>query len=361
MDTNRKISNIGLTITSLAPGGAEKQCLLLARSLSAHYSVFLVIIDDSPVHHTHKEFIERYDIPYIFLEGSTMAKLGALKKAVIEKSIDLIFSYLPRDVILTALAIRKLNVIQVGGIRNARMAPVKMKSLRFIHNKYLFRSISNSHSGKEFFTSKGFHGDKIQVIPNGIEINTESFVRDETKKIIISSCGRLVEQKDYPTAIRSFRNLLEEFDPGEYDVYLYIYGQGHAEEELLELGESLGLGERLQIQTNCTDIASVLKSSSIYLCTSIFEGLSNAIMEAMAQSLPIVATDAGDNNQLVIEGKNGHLLPQGDHIGIGNALSKLVRSAETRNSYGSASYRQLTENYSMRRFEANYIDFLENI
>ena len=82
-------------------------------------------------------------------------------------------------------------------------------------------------------------------------------------------------------------------------------------------------------------------------------------MEALNWSLPVVATNVGDNDQLVIDGENGYLHPVGDATGLATSLCRLLDSIELRNKMGVKSNQNLRENYSMEIFEKRYLELIE--
>lgn len=82
-------------------------------------------------------------------------------------------------------------------------------------------------------------------------------------------------------------------------------------------------------------------------------------MEAMNWSLPVVATNVGDNDHLVIDGENGFLHLIGDVDGLSASLCKLLDSAKLRNQMGHKGNQNLRENYSIEIFEKRYIDLIE--
>jgi glycosyltransferase involved in cell wall biosynthesis len=81
-------------------------------------------------------------------------------------------------------------------------------------------------------------------------------------------------------------------------------------------------------------------------------------MEAMTFSLPIVATDAGDNRFLVEDKINGYVRRQKDEIGIGNALYDLIISPERRLSMGRASYQRIKDHFNLDIFLNNYLKYI---
>ncbi|NND34453.1 MAG: glycosyltransferase, partial [Saprospiraceae bacterium] len=344
---NPKIRKIGLTLTSLASGGAEKQCLLLASMLQNYYEVLVIVVDDKPKHKIHLSFISDHKLKVIFLKGMIPKKITQLRRLVKREGIDLILSYLPKDIILTSLAVGSKVSFHVGGIRNARMNIFKRNILKEVHNRKLVASISNCHSGKDFFSRNGFESSKITVIPNGIKIDTTPIQRADNGKITITSLGRLVDQKDYLTAIRSIGHLLKLVAEKDLQVQYRIVGDGPDRVKIQQQINRLGLSPYITIHTEVTEIPEILKGSDIYLCTSLYEGVSNAIMEAMVHSLPIVATDAGDNSILVRNNINGYVLRQRDEIGIGNALERLIHSSTLRRRMGAASFEHISSEFNL--------------
>jgi glycosyltransferase involved in cell wall biosynthesis len=278
-----------------------------------------------------------------------------------KKKIDLVFSYLPKDIILTSLAIGGMVSYHIGGIRNARMSQVKCKALKYIHNLRLSGSISNCHSGKDFFSSQGFDAKKITVIPNGISIDRGLTDHRTGKKIIISSLGRLVEQKDYTTALQSIAYLKTKLKGSGLAIHYNIVGDGPEESTLLNLIQQKDLCQEVSLITDIKDIPKLLQQTDIYLSTSLFEGVSNAIMEAMTLCLPIVATDVGDNKYLVEHQLNGYITKQQDEIGIGNALYDMVVSPELRLSMGVASYYRIRDNFNLDLLLKNYLQYITSL
>ena len=100
-------------------------------------------------------------------------------------------------------------------------------------------------------------------------------------------------------------------------------------------------------------------TSDIYLSTSLFEGTSNSIMEAMNWSLPVVATKVGDNDILVRNGESGFLHPIGDVEGMAVSLNTLIGDISLRNKMGANGNQILRNQYSIELFEKRYIDLIE--
>lgn len=353
--------NICITINSLNRGGAEKQCLLLAKALKDQHNVKVIILNDKPVHDPHISFIQQEKIEHIFLPANFVLKPLAMARILRTDKVDIIFSFLPTDSLLSAIIGRLCGVpYVVGGIRNSFLTRYKFLGLKWANNLLLNYTIANNYAAHRAANTLGFK-NKVFVISNGIEVRAvpqKVIVEKETVSII--SLGRLVEQKRYDVAlssILSLKNILKDSIQLKYR----IVGQGPKEEEIEASIRALKLENEVELITKPDDIFELLLQSDIYLCTSSFEGVSNAIMEAMNCHLPIVATDAGDNARLVLHEINGFITEIGDVEEISNALKEIIFSPSMRERMGMRGYEHLIRNFSYETFKNNYLNFIAHI
>jgi glycosyltransferase involved in cell wall biosynthesis len=166
------------------------------------------------------------------------------------------------------------------------------------------------------------------VIHNAIKIPASSTPLKDSDDLNIITVARFVKAKDFETALLAFSRLTTR-NP-DLSIRYIIVGYGPEEPRIRSLINSLGLNEKVDLIINPPNVRDYLKGSCFYLSTSLFEGLSNSLMEAMVEGLPIVATDVGDNSFLVRDGYNGYLLPVRDVEQIALGLEPLVESAELR-------------------------------
>ncbi len=162
-----------------------------------------------------------------------------------------------------------------------------------------------------------------------------------------------MKQKDYATALNAFRNLVERNRNKNFTYY--IVGYGPLEKEVRSLAKNLKIEKRIKIFINPPDVAEILKESDIFLSTSLFEGVSNSIMEAMVQGLPVVATNVGDNNYLIKDGYNGFLVPCKDVNSIVDRLEYLSESEEARKEFGKNSLNVIESSFSGTKLLENYL------
>src|SRR5215469_6734106 len=136
--------------------------------------------------------------------------------------------------------------------------------------------------------------------------------------LLVGTVGRLDPVKDFPTLMKGFNQIKDGFPRAK----LVIAGDGPVRSNLSRLGKELGLESSLIWLGERNDIPELLPCFDIFVQTSIFEGMSNTILEAMASGLPIIATATGGNPEVVSHGENGLLVPVGGVRELSVALQK---------------------------------------
>ena len=349
--------NIAILIPSLKPGGAEKQATLLATVLDKHYSVDMYLLyGDEGAAPQNLELLSQSNVKVHSLTGNTLSKVLQLKQSLKQKETDVLLNYLTSCDMVGAIAGRCAGVRKVyGGIRNARVEWIKMIADKVAHNYIASGSVYNCYSGAEYFSSKGYKKGRNVVIPNCFLNISEPITRADRDVKHIVTVGRFVPQKDYKTIIRTLACL----KGLRRDFVMDIIGYGVEEENIRRWIKEYGVGEYINIHIRPDNVQDIVRAADIYLSTSFFEGTSNSIMEALNWSLPVVATNVGDNDHLVEDGVNGTLHPVGDAEGMAQSIATLLNSVELRNEYGAKSNQNLRDNYSMEIFEKRYIQLIE--
>lgn len=349
--------NTAILIPTLKQGGAEKQAALLAATLTKHHHVdiFLLYGIDS-IAPQNKKIIDQANVTIHSLSGGMISKLFRLKREFKTRKIDIIFNYLTSCNVVGAIAGRMAGVRRIyGGIRNTSLEWHKHIADMLTHNLISTGTIYNCHSGLTHFTSKGFRKRNNIVIPNGFIDIAEPIVRKDRDIKHIVTAGRFVPQKDYKTLIRTIAHL----KTLRNDFVMDIIGYGEEEQNIRLWVNEFGVEQNVNIYIKPDNVQDIIRNADIYLSTSLFEGTSNSIMEAMNWSLPIVATNVGDNDHLIVEGVNGMLHPIGDYIGMAHSIATLLSRSEIRNQYGKCSNDTLRSKYSMEVFETRYLELIK--
>lgn len=354
--------NIAIFIPTLKSGGAEKQALLLAKTLtdSLINNIYLIVLhgEYTPSHNNIQIINKTIRLKIYYLKGSLVSRLIYFTRIIKQEKIDIIFNYLTSCDIYGAIVGRICKIKNIyGGIRNSRLSKDKIIAERIIHNFISTKTICNCYSGVEYLKTKGFCEKKFITIPNCYEgIDAVTIKKDNEIKTIIT-VGRFVPEKDYFTAIKSIYNL----NKIRSDFIYKIVGYGKLEGQIKEWRKEFDLEDKIQIIISPNNIAELLKEADIYLSTSLYEGTSNSILEAMNACNPIIATNVGDNDKMVIDNKNGYIVSVGDSNSIALYLDKLMSDYNMRIDFGKYSHSILKENYSEAIFRNNYLNLINSL
>lgn len=348
------MKRVSILLSTIDSGGAEKQAVLLASQLSKHTEVNLIVL-----YGNHSEYKRNVDllaentVKVHKLIGNMLSKLRCIKSIIKESKTGVLLNYLTMPDFVGALVGRMCGIRVYNGIRNSRMPKSKMLIEKIAHNLLATGTIYNCYSGADYFANHGFRRKKNIVIPNCFPNIEETIIRPNHKVKTIITVGRFDPQKDYETLIKSVARL------SRNDFRLCIVGYGVLENQIRAWVKEYNIENKTDIYIKPNNVPELERNADIYISTSFFEGTSNSIMEALNWSLPVVATNVGDNDHLVIDGENGFLHPIGDVDGLSASLCQLLDSAKLRNQMGQMSNLNLRENFSMEIFEKRYIDLIE--
>jgi glycosyltransferase involved in cell wall biosynthesis len=345
---------IAIIIRTLGIGGAEKQSILLANNLSDHYNVHLIVQYGNVIDEKHAGILNKESVILHKLNGSWLSKLITIYKLIRKAKVKVIFPYLMSDNIIAFLvSVFNSNTKVAGGIRNCYLPKSKYIVLKGLHHINHSVTIFNNTSGREDFVKRGYTADKSIVILNCIENIHPPIEREPTKNVNLITVGRFVAQKDYFTALKAFRLLVDDLG-NQYNLRYTIVGYGELENQIREEISRLNLGNFVALAIKPKDVPSFYEKAHIYLCSSLFEGVSNSIMEAMNYSLPIVATNVGDNNLLVNHGSNGFLVNPGKEAELFESAKTLIENYDLRNGFGKRSNHILKEKFGEEKFKTDY-------
>lgn len=346
-------------IPTLTSGGAEKQAMILTNILQTKYTTFLVVWDEKQIESKFKQYIDHNNIQLYSLKGSIFVRFFKLVLFLKENKINIVFNYLASSNFLGAFAGKFAGVSYIiGGIRNAEISSIKLFIQKYIHNYILNFTVFNNFTGCKNLIEKGFASSKCVVIPNCFEHENEHSLRPLNSPVIIVTLARFVPQKDYFTALKTIQYLIINYGFSQSDIKYRIIGYGTLEEQISNWIKELDLQDYVEVFINPNNAMDLLKESDIFFMTSLFEGTSNSIMEAMSFSLPVVATHAGDNSYLVEENINGFLSSIKDFKVLASNLSKLILDHGLRISLGKNGYQKLYREYSANTFRERYFGFI---
>ncbi len=228
---------------------------------------------------------------------------------------------------------------------------------------------SVSHSGdRQLREQTRVPANRITVIPNGIDLNVyERRDSDERRRrraglgwddatFVVGTVGALTPVKGQASLISAVARITRVVD----NVRLLIVGDGPLRESLTRQANEEGIGERVTFTGPRDDIPDLLACMDAYVCSSVSEGMSNSLLEALASGIPTVATDVGDNALVVRDGIDGRIIASDSSKSIAVELASLARSSELRQRYASAA-RERAREFSFDRTAHAYEAFYESL
>ncbi len=198
----------------------------------------------------------------------------------------------------------------------------------------------------------GISAGKITTILNGVD--PALFAPAVTPQPDISCrlgiIARLAPVKDIVTLLRALAEVRKVYPA----VTLSVAGDGPERVHLEQSVAELGLDGAVSFLGFRRDMVEVMKSIDIFVLSSLSEGTSITLLEAMASGKPVVVTDVGGNPALVREGENGFLVPSGNPSAMAAALIRLMGDRQLRVRMSAANLKTVEENYSIKAMTAAY-------
>ena len=299
-----------------------------------------------------------------------------LLKDIRKRQFDLVHTYgwYPNVFAIPAsrLAVRPTIIASIRDA-GAYMTKAKIRALKFVC-RLADCVLANSSAGRNWLIEQGVKEQKIEVIPNGIVLPPRperasglSPLRKEFSipagTPVCACVGRLVSGKGIDFYLHAARIVLER----GRDVRFLMIGAGGPVEnyrsELEMLAQQLRLDQRVIFTGQRQDVPEILRDVDIVVHPSLTEGLSNVILEAMAASIPVVATRVGGNPELVEDGRTGFLVPVENAGEIANAICRLLDQPEMAHAFGERARRRVVDEFAIDRMlsktEALYLRLLE--
>lgn len=216
---------------------------------------------------------------------------------------------------------------------------------------------------------RDYHARQAWVSPHGIRVlyngvDTLRFSpRPEARRLlrrkfdlpesrfIVGTVGRMVPLKDHPTLLRAVEVLVRH----GVDAHAVLVGSGQelernqslvkASKELVDRVTFLGPSER---------VPEILNAIDVFALTSISEGMSNTLLEALASGLPVVATRAGGNSEVIEDGRCGWLVQPGDAEALAERLLRLASQEKLRETFGAAARLRAVQHFGLERMLQDY-------
>lgn len=334
---------VAFHIACLGGGGAERVLVLLANYFASQgHSVYVVANkrceDEYPlVDAVKKVYIEASENDGVLKRN--LKRIACVRNLCKTKKIDCLVSFMAEPNIRSLIACLGLRTRNIVSVRNDPSKEYPGKLLMVARSLFHLADVVVLQTSQ---AKKAFEelGDRATIIPNPVGPSFYRATVDPGSTRIVAA-GRLEEQKNHELLIRAFAGVSDEFP----DVSLDIFGEGSLRDPLGKIADELQVGDRVVFHGRSDDMARELVNAEVFVLSSDYEGMPNALMEALAVGVPSIATDCpcGGPSDLIDDGGNGVLVPVGSVQKMEDALRRLLLNEEARKGLSQRAKKSMDE------------------
>ncbi|MDA0283416.1 MAG: glycosyltransferase [Planctomycetota bacterium] len=191
--------------------------------------------------------------------------------------------------------------------------------------------------------------DRTVALWNGVDLDRFEY-RGPSAEPVAISVARLSPEKDFETLIRATWILIKD----RPDFRLRIVGDGSERSRLERLAKELNLNDHVEFLGERSDISQLMSKAGFFVSSSLSEGISLTLLEAMSVGLPVVTTRVGGNPEIVVEGKTGRLVSPNSPEQLALAMRDLLRDQEGWPVYGELARQRVEQHFDVRNMVRQY-------
>ena len=326
---SKKVTHL---ITTIERGGAEKQLLTLAsEQVKSGIKVEVIFLKGKP--ELKKEFEESgVEVNQLLVGKSFLNQISLLTK-YIRKNPTPVHAHLPKAELLAAIVVANKYFI----FTRHNSEPFWPGGPRIFSNllskfvcKRASQGIAISSAVKSYLIKRGeipndytidvvYYGFQKDGSTNSKGLNfITNFINNQSSNFKIGTIGRLVPQKDYPTLLNAFSNVLKSVP----NIELYVIGEGYLQKDLIKMSKLLDINGKVHWLGKTKYIKEFLSKIDLFILSSKYEGFGLVLLEAMVAKKPIIAA----NNSAIPE-VLGKIYEGLFSTGDANALAQQIKTA----------------------------------
>jgi glycosyltransferase involved in cell wall biosynthesis len=348
---------VAYVIGELGKGGAEYQLYELVRGLDrARVDPTVLVLAAGGY---WAERIRELGVVVEEIAGRGSADLGRLRRlraALRRLAPDVLHTVLWSGNCYGRMAALGLGIpVVIAAERNVIARPAWQVAIERVLDRSTDAYLVNSSAVADgLVTRERLPAAKIRVVHNGIDptrlppfsldrVAARRAVGFDPQRRLVAQVGRLTAQKDYPTFLAAAARVARQVA----DVDFLVVGEGELRDELeAEVGR-LDLGSRVRFLGLRHDVPALLGAVDVLTLTSRWEGLPNAVIEAMATGAVAVATDVGGARELLVSDDSGFIVPPGDAGAVADAILAVLRAPETALRIATAARRRIEVDFTV--------------
>lgn len=365
------MKKIMIHINSLGKGGAERVVSLLAGCFQQDkIQVVIATLWQEKEEYPLAEGVKRIHVGLTKEEESASSlkqqwiRLKNLRRALRKEKPDILLSFCAKANYRALMAAWETGCPVVASVRNDPKIDYVGRKKQLLNKLFL-----NKAAGCVFQTeeARDFFDQKLQkkgiIICNPVNERFLQAERKPAEKKIVC-VGRLVKQKNQMLLVKAFEGILQAYP----DYHLYLYGDGSNDECKEELQQyvkqgrvkEIPLTERIHFMGLSSSLEKDMANAAMFVLPSNYEGMPNALMEAMALGIPVISTDCpcGGSRYWITPGKTGQLVAVGDVKGLQRAMEEYIQYPKQAEAMGREAGKRLQEAALPRVYEQwkNYLN-----
>lgn len=299
--------------------------------------------------------------------GFKLSTIRDLRRVIVDNRIDIVHAHTYSPFVYGALA-RPRNVKLVY-TEHGRLYPEIRRTKRRLVNPWLARrchhivtiSEATRRAMEEY---DALPAKRIEVIWNGVSLPEAGLIdpvsRDDLglapEARIVGMASRMVELKNFPMALRSCAEVFREFP----DVYLVIAGDGPVRASVERQCKEMRIDHRVRLLGMRDDLDRLIPAFDIFALTSLTEGISVTLLQAMAHRVPVVVSAVGGNTEVVQNRENGLVVPSEDSGAMADALRELLSSEKLCHELGRKAEERVRKYFSFDAMLDRYTELYES-
>lgn len=345
----------------LSNGGAERVMSLLANQVSLKYNCLVILYYKTKDEYVLNEKVKKeYIHPFYKIKNESILdrikNIRKIREIIKDYKPDYVIPFLNTPTIDSFFAIKFLKVKLITTIRiNPRYKTKRLQNwIRDFILKKSYMIILQNKEQLDYFHSK--IRKKSKILPNPVSDKFFLVRKDEIKIIKnLVTVGRLTCQKNHILLIKSVIELHK-----NYDITLSIYGEGEDKNRLENLIYEHKANEYIFLKGRSNDMPNTLNQYDMFILSSNYEGMPNALLEAMAVGLPCLSTDCQTGPKSIIkDGYNGLLCKTNSFSDMTNKIEKVICNIDLANKIASNARKTIKENYTEDKIISDFFSMIE--
>lgn len=364
MEEQLRPIRLAYVIDSLALHGVQKALVQLVRSFSQRAYHQRVYSLNDVVHPHNKNALLQC--------GSEVKVIGKRQLLTMTGLIRIVYDWIlwKPDIVFTMLFYSDVIGRTIAKITSVPVIISSIRARNIYKNRVHFYldKLTAQWVDKIVFNSKrvipfsmqyeGIREEQIVYIPNGVTITNNRINQDKKceklciskNTLIIGSVGRLALQKGYAYLLQAFQIIQRQIP----NSILLIIGRGPLLGMLKALSTELHISDKVRFLGERTDIDELLVCMDVYVQPSLFEGMPNALMEAMANGKAVVATQVDGMTELIEDGKTGWFVESEQADMLAEKICYILKHPKIAANVGAAAAERMTKEFSVEKMATAY-------